>query len=95
MGVSNFIEPRVMGRGLGLSPLVILLSMIFWGWVLGPIGMLLSVPLTMTAKIVLENSEETRWIALLMGTRRPKQPGLETNRQACGSPAQEANDAEG
>ena len=67
-GVSNGLEPRIMGRGLGLSPLVIILSMFFWGWVLGPIGMLLSVPLAMTGKIALEADEETRWIALLMGS---------------------------
>jgi AI-2 transport protein TqsA len=41
--------------------------MIFWGWILGPVGLLLSVPLTMTVRIVMEGSEETRWIALLMG----------------------------
>ena len=65
--VGNVIEPRVMGRGLGLSPMVIVLSMIFWGWVLGPVGMLLSVPLTMAVKIGLESGSDTRWIALLMG----------------------------
>ncbi len=67
-GVSNGLEPRIMGRGLGLSPLVIILSMFFWGWVLGPVGMLLSVPLAMTAKIALEADEETRWIAMLMAS---------------------------
>jgi len=71
--VGNVIEPRLMGRGLGLSPLVILLSMIFWGWVLGPVGMLLSVPLTMAVKIAFESGKETRWIALLMGSRVPEE----------------------
>ncbi len=66
--VGNVLEPRLMGRGLGLSPLVVLLSMIFWGWVLGPVEMLLSVPLTMTVKIVLDSREETQWIATLLGS---------------------------
>ena len=67
MGIGNFLEPHLMGRGLGVSPLVIFCSMIFWGWVLGPVGMLLSVPLTMTAYIVLNGFDDTRWIATLMG----------------------------
>jgi len=71
VGVSNGLEPRYLGRGLGLSPLVVLTSVIFWGWVLGPMGMLIAVPLTMTAKIALESDDDTRWLALLMSARAP------------------------
>lgn len=69
LSIHNAVEPRYMGHGLGLSPLVVLSSVIFWGWVLGPIGMLLSVPLTMTLKIALESDDATRWLGLLMGAK--------------------------
>jgi len=68
--IGNFIEPHLMGRRLGLSTLVVVLSLVFWGWVWGPIGMLLSVPLTMVLKIMLENTEEFRWVAVMLGDRR-------------------------
>ena len=65
--VGGLLEPRFMGRGLGLSTLVVFLSLLFWGWLLGPVGMLLSVPLTMTAKIALDSREDTRWLAVILG----------------------------
>ena len=67
IAIGNFIEPNFMGKELGLSPLVVFLSLVFWGWLLGPIGMLLSVPLTMTAKIACDSRRETKWIGVLLG----------------------------
>lgn len=64
--MGNVVEPRYLGRGLGLSTLVVFLSLIFWGWLLGTVGMLLSVPLTMIIKIALEASQEGRWVSVLL-----------------------------
>ena len=65
--IGNLLEPKIMGRQLGLSALVVFLSMVFWGWTWGAVGMFLSVPLTMSVKIFLENTKDLRWAAVLMG----------------------------
>jgi len=66
--MGNIVEPRIMGRGLGLSTLVVFLSLIVWGYILGTVGMFLSVPLTMALKIVLEQNEKTKWMSIMLGT---------------------------
>lgn len=69
VGIGSILEPKFMGRTLGLSPLVVLVSLLVWGWVFGPVGMLLSIPLTMIAKLALESKPDTRWIGILMSDR--------------------------
>jgi len=66
ISISNIIEPKLMGKELGLSPLVIFFSLIFWGWILGIVGMFLAVPITMTLKIAFNSNSETHWLAILM-----------------------------
>lgn len=71
VSIGSFLEPRVMGDGMGLSPLVVLMSLIFWGWVLGPVGMVLAVPLTVILRILLYRQPNTQWIAILLGPAIP------------------------
>ncbi len=68
----NIIEPNLLGRRLGLSTLVVILSLLFWAWVWGPVGALLAVPLTMVVKIMLENTEDLRWVAILLDKSPPQ-----------------------
>ena len=67
--VGSILEPRWMGNQLGVSPLVVFLSLVFWGWVFGPVGMFLSVPLTMVVRIVFENTDDLRWVAQLIAAK--------------------------
>jgi AI-2 transport protein TqsA len=83
--LGNFVEPRIMGRALGLSPLVVFISMIFWGWLWGPVGAVLGVPLTMVLKILLANTEDFRWAAVILGSEQ----WLEQRRKEWGDPVEE------
>lgn len=64
--LGNLLEPALLGKRLGMSTLVVFLSLVFWGWLWGPVGMLLSVPLTVTIKILLEHSATWGWVAILL-----------------------------
>lgn len=70
LAFGNILEPRLMGRTLGMSPLVVLLSVFTWGWLLGPVGALLSVPLTQMIKIACSHTTDWEWLAVLMGNRK-------------------------
>ena len=70
MIVGNIVEPKIMGKGLGLSTLVVFVSLIVWGFLLGTVGVFLSIPITIAIKILLEQNEKTRWIAVLLGSTK-------------------------
>lgn len=64
--IGNFIEPKITGKGVGLSAFIVFISMIVWGWILGPVGMFLSIPLTIVIKIACDNNEEWQWVSVLL-----------------------------
>jgi predicted PurR-regulated permease PerM len=65
--IGNIIEPQLMGHNLGLSPLVVFLSMMLFGYILGPVGMLIATPLAIIIKMILDNREVTRNLGILIG----------------------------
>ena len=74
--LGSLAEPHFLDRRLGLSTLVVFTSLVFWGWVWGPVGMLLSVPLTMILKIMFENTEGLQWVAVLLDAHPRRGRGL-------------------
>lgn len=86
--IGNFLEPRVMGDGMGLSPLIVVTSLVFWGWILGPVGMVLAVPLTVILRIMLGSQPSTQWAAVLLGPALPTSRVVELD-AADGNPPDE------
>jgi len=76
-GIGSILEPRIMGRGLGISTLAVFLSLLFWGWVLGTVGVFLAVPITIALMIALEASPQTRPMAVLLGPALDARPNPE------------------
>ena len=70
--LGNIIEPRIEGKNLGLSPFAILVSLSLWGFIWGFLGMILAVPLTVIIKIVCENIDDLKWIAIILGNGSAK-----------------------
>ena len=68
--LGNFLEPMLMGHRFGLSTLVVIVAVMFWGWVWGPVGMFLAVPIMMIVKVVLENSDDFRWLAVAISKEK-------------------------
>ena len=79
--IGNAVEPKMMGQGLGLSTFVVFFALLFWGFVLGTVGMFLSVPLTMAIKIVLDQYPSTKPVAIFLGTHREAQLILDEKNQ--------------
>ena len=74
--IGQIIEPKFLAKGMNLSTLAVFLSLIFWGWVLGDIGMLLAVPITMAMKISFETRENSRWMAIMLGSEKNAEEAL-------------------
>lgn len=72
--LGNLLEPILVGRKFGISTLVVVISVLFWGWLWGPLGMLLAVPLMMVLKVILDGNEDFRWISVAISTEQPLHP---------------------
>jgi len=67
--IGNLLEPKLLSKGVGLSTLIVFLSMVFWGWILGPVGMFLSVPLTIVIKMACEYSQRWKWVSVVLSDK--------------------------
>jgi predicted PurR-regulated permease PerM len=77
IALDSFLSPMLLGRRFGMSTLVIVLSIVFWGWLWGPFGMFLAVPLTMVFKVLLDNSNEFRWVSVAMSKKKVSSKGVQ------------------
>lgn len=75
--LDNFVQPTLLGNRFGISPLVVILSVIFWGWLWGPLGMFLAVPLTMVLKVLLDNNAEFQWVSVAMAKKKVRHGEVE------------------
>lgn len=92
-GIGNFLEPTLLGRRFGLSTLIVVISVFFWGWMWGPVGMFLAVPLTMIFKVIFDNSEDFKWLSIAMGKgpdRRALRKAARAEREASEAAAKKA-----
>lgn len=91
--LGNFLEPMLMGRRFGLSTLVVLISVLFWGYIWGGVGMLLAVPLTMVIKVILDNSDDLRWLAVAI-TKERRRPILNPDEDEDDDPEEQLTGSE-
>lgn len=93
MVLGNFIEPTLLGRRFGISTSMVVLSVVFWGWIWGLVGMFLAVPLTMLLKVGLDNSDDFRWVSIAMGKHDGKMAALKDNAPPAGASTTEGKEA--
>lgn len=84
--IGQVIEPKFLAKGMNLSTLAVFLSLVFWGWILGDVGMLLAVPITMGMKISLETRENSRWMAIMLGSEKSAMAALSQRDTKKGQP---------
>jgi predicted PurR-regulated permease PerM len=92
--LGSYLEPKILGRELGLSPLVIIISVVFWGGLWGVVGAFLAVPLTSILQIILASQENTRSIAIMLSSGLPKESRRKRRKQAEAEAAQALADEE-
>jgi predicted PurR-regulated permease PerM len=81
LSIENLVEPAVVGRGLHLSPLFVFVSFFFWGWILGPAGVFLSMPITVILVLILDSYDQTRWMARVVSSGTPSAQTPEPQQQ--------------